>query len=530
MREHQVVINLKREQFEEVQRLARLAGSRSPSAFLRDRVLNLLGMEQAEHVQQRDAGIAKTSTDLNSVNQELARMHRELQVFIAESLSSGAYLFELESEQGGFEEPPPPYVEVERQLERAQEILSSYGRTPDTTTYGAPQTSHQGTPDPASSMASGSTENSQTASIAQPAENHQSTGGPSGSTPQTSFSGYGSTSFSSGSGTIGSRMSSFQNASKYSNLFSSGMFDTRQLSDSDVWMTPEIDDVPANSSLGLPPGVGTNEPVDQVSDELEELADRAFAISPRLGTTEEPRARTELRVPDDDPLRDLLDDTLVEHIQQPANDQSELSDESSSSVVYAAFPDEPVYGTQSAQEEVAADAHGSFRTDEAWGSDSLASQGFAEPSREAASSAASSSSTTIATGAATVTQETFADSAGSDTGVVSGSDTSAVAGPDTAGAAAASESAILAGSSNYSISASAETTAADDNSSFQNQLNEQSIDDESATAYTGDESASAPVRPPMDAPPPKRKKPATDSEDSHDVSGGPPPKRRRKPH
>lgn len=492
MREHQVVINLKREQFEEVHRLARLAGSRSPSAYLRDRILNLLGMEQAEHG-QKDAGSAQASSDLNSVNQELSRMHRELQVFIAESLSSGSYLFS-EGEPGGFEEPYPPYIEVERQLELAQEVLASQGKPAGATTFGAQATGSQGADYSSTSMATGSGESTQSASEQSPGyrggttEPFETSGGAS----QAGYTGYGSTKFSgTGSrGTIGSRMASFLNASKQANLFSSGLFDTRQLSDSGVWMTPDVDNMAANPSLGLPPGVGREEPVDQVSDELEELADRAFAISPRLGTTEEPRARAELRVSDDDPLRDLLDDTLVEHIQQAPDEPGPAADESSSSVVYAALPDEPIYGTQmqapeestATPEEEKTQAYGSFRANEVWGSESLAAQGFGE-------------------------------GADSDTAAQAGSDTTA-AHTDSDTTADTSES---------------DTTATGVESSFPNDQDEEDTGYQSAQIYTGDETP-APARPPMDAPPPKRKKPASDSEDSHDVSGGPPPKRRRKPH
>lgn len=86
MREHQIVINLKREQFEEVQRLARLSGSKSVAAYLRDRVLEHLdSLNNDDSVKQTTA---PATEELLEINQELTRMHRELQVFIAESLSS----------------------------------------------------------------------------------------------------------------------------------------------------------------------------------------------------------------------------------------------------------------------------------------------------------------------------------------------------------------------------------------------------------------------------------------------------------
>ncbi|HMO20967.1 MAG TPA: hypothetical protein PKC98_08365, partial [Candidatus Melainabacteria bacterium] len=50
--------------------------------------------------------------------------------------------------------------------------------------------------------------------------------------------------------------------------------------------------------------------VDQAHDELEEMADRAFSISPRLGQIEEVKGT--IAIAEDDPLADLLDENLVE--------------------------------------------------------------------------------------------------------------------------------------------------------------------------------------------------------------------------
>lgn len=89
MREHQIVINLKREQFEEVQRLARLSGSKSVAAYLRERVLEHLASQNEDA--SGDQAAAPATRELLEINHELTRMHRELQVFIAESLSTNAY-------------------------------------------------------------------------------------------------------------------------------------------------------------------------------------------------------------------------------------------------------------------------------------------------------------------------------------------------------------------------------------------------------------------------------------------------------
>lgn len=88
MREHQIVISLKPEQFEEVQRLARAAGVRSVSAFVRQRLLSMLGVNAGALKVQPES---TQETDLTQISEELQRMQRELQVFIAESLSQGTY-------------------------------------------------------------------------------------------------------------------------------------------------------------------------------------------------------------------------------------------------------------------------------------------------------------------------------------------------------------------------------------------------------------------------------------------------------
>lgn len=88
MREHQIVISLKADQFEEVQRLARAAGVRSVSAFVRQRLLTMLGVNAGGLKVQPESA---QETDLTQISEELQRMQRELQVFIAESLSQGSY-------------------------------------------------------------------------------------------------------------------------------------------------------------------------------------------------------------------------------------------------------------------------------------------------------------------------------------------------------------------------------------------------------------------------------------------------------
>jgi hypothetical protein len=92
MREHQIVITLKPEQFLEVQRLARASNAKSMGMFVRQQLLAALGIEGAV----RNAAAADHAVaDLVPVAGELKRLHSELKTFVAESLSM--YVMEVVS-------------------------------------------------------------------------------------------------------------------------------------------------------------------------------------------------------------------------------------------------------------------------------------------------------------------------------------------------------------------------------------------------------------------------------------------------
>lgn len=80
MREHQIVITLKPDQFLQVQRLARMAGAKSMGMFVRQRLLAALGIEGEP---ERQGG----TVDLQPAVSELKRLHSELRGFVAESLA-----------------------------------------------------------------------------------------------------------------------------------------------------------------------------------------------------------------------------------------------------------------------------------------------------------------------------------------------------------------------------------------------------------------------------------------------------------
>lgn len=81
MREHQIVITLKPEQFLQVQKLAKNAGAKSMGMFVRQKLLMALGIEAAA------AQPASNAADIEPLVGELKRLHTELREFVNESLA-----------------------------------------------------------------------------------------------------------------------------------------------------------------------------------------------------------------------------------------------------------------------------------------------------------------------------------------------------------------------------------------------------------------------------------------------------------
>ena len=92
MREHQIVITLKPEQFLEVQRLSRAAGAKSMGMFVRQRLLTALGIEGQPLV----AAQQSVAPNVKRLTGELTRLHAQLKEFVAESLAP-TYVTELPS-------------------------------------------------------------------------------------------------------------------------------------------------------------------------------------------------------------------------------------------------------------------------------------------------------------------------------------------------------------------------------------------------------------------------------------------------
>jgi len=88
LREHQININLKAQQFELLQKLAREKGYKSVSAYVREKVMELaFGLESQTAGGQSASGPANLDGE---ALKELSRIHNEMQQFIKESLGLGA--------------------------------------------------------------------------------------------------------------------------------------------------------------------------------------------------------------------------------------------------------------------------------------------------------------------------------------------------------------------------------------------------------------------------------------------------------
>ncbi len=88
MREHQIVISLNPDQYREIQRLAKMAGTTSIGHFLHSRLLTFLGLKNTS---RRVDTIPDTenSVDLTQLGETITRMHKELKQLLEEGEISG---------------------------------------------------------------------------------------------------------------------------------------------------------------------------------------------------------------------------------------------------------------------------------------------------------------------------------------------------------------------------------------------------------------------------------------------------------
>lgn len=269
MPDHQIVIKLDKKRFNEAQRLAKEAGYRSATSFLRERVVSLLDNPEGE--------VGSSESVLKAIHQldsEILKMQQEMQVFISEAEENyenfGADDYEFpetenltifsDSEGATFEE------ELPADFDTTSNIITEHSKTQTTDTT------------------------SDTTNKDEKEKNVWRA-------PTRDFS---------------------PEEEEYDE-------DVDQIVDQNIGKAAEEqqEEIPAQTAQDVDPGQAAEigkastpdmeevlSAVDEANDELEEMADRAFSISPRLGSFDE--AQSALPITEDDPLAELLDDTLLE--------------------------------------------------------------------------------------------------------------------------------------------------------------------------------------------------------------------------
>jgi hypothetical protein len=310
MREHQIIINLKPEHYQELERLSRAAGARSVSVFVKERMLASLGIGGAA-----SAANAPGSLNLAAVTSDIRRLHRDLQVFVAESLSGKDFGYAVDANE---QQALTPGAELARAVADVDSTFSSTHalqaptertQVPDEPVVSVDQLAPPGNSPPNFSPAieppsmvpsQGNADGTVSALPSNQAIPRQQGQFPlRGRGPGTTF------------GSIIPGLASFR-------------------SPEPVTPNPE----PSNRTISAPSetlvsGTGGAPPANiqasltsaslqaslqptEVPDDLEELAERAFAISPRLGAMEEVDDDTPMF---SDPLDELLGEIEDEELQ-----------------------------------------------------------------------------------------------------------------------------------------------------------------------------------------------------------------------
>lgn len=256
--DHQIVVKLNKEQFEEAQKLAKIAGLRSATAYVRERVIEIL--KNPERLNELGKLANELPYRIRGVDNEIERIQRDLQQFIDESDYSSQSTNELKNETPDYQFEPEP-------------LESSHSKDAEETI------------DLSSTIDSSLTEavfDTTSNTIKNPVE-----------------------------------ASNYQSNEVEKNVWRSEpqVDKTDELEEEELQAALAADPVPGSSSDSIkePEMQEVLDAVDEANDELEEMADRAFSISPRLGVIE--TTGTE----EDDPLADLLDEHLIDKLVLPAN-------------------------------------------------------------------------------------------------------------------------------------------------------------------------------------------------------------------
>jgi hypothetical protein len=310
MREHQIIINLKPEHYQELERLSRASGARSVSVFVKERMLASLGIGGSANVAN-----APGSLNIAAVTSDIRRLHRDLQVFVAESLSGKDFGYAAGPNEREGLTPGAELARAVAEGDATQSVAS--------TTQASAENHHA--PDseavvsiehlaPLGNPPSGATQAGTLPSIAPTGIQETAQAVPSNQAiprqqlefplrPRGSGAAFGN---------IIPGVASFKSS------------DTSNSEEPEVHtsMSPSETSASPNAAIFALPVVSQSNIVQspvEVPDDLEELAERAFAISPRLGAMDE--------VDDDTPMfSDPLDELLGEIEDKGSQQRQALAD------------------------------------------------------------------------------------------------------------------------------------------------------------------------------------------------------------
>ena len=259
MPDHQIVIKLDKDQFDEAQRLAKLAGFRSASTFIRERVVSII--KDGGEGNELETLIPNLPLKIKNIDSDLSRIQHELKMFISETDLT----------------PIPVQSIVEKQ--------------------NAPDTSF----DSQLSFAEFSDQTGATIELNDPV-------------------------YHTGKETSSSELVITDNTSVETKKELPVPDQNEHEKEKSVWQSGDKSTDTTLENMEIQPDASHKESAPEVkeaveaaeiaNDELEEMADRAFSISPRLGALDPNKGPIPLS--DDDPLADLLDEHLVDKLITPA--------------------------------------------------------------------------------------------------------------------------------------------------------------------------------------------------------------------
>lgn len=293
MPDHQIVIKLDSEQFDEAQRLAKGAGFRSASSFIRERIVTIIEKTKDNPDAIQDM-LPELPGRIKKIDSDISRIQQELQIFIAEQDQINSSQLESIPENITDSKAPEPDFPIfsdqvgatfsSEQTNDSDERLQSKLEAREIATFTKE-------PDQESNEKEKNSWRSNEELPVSEEEIEEKTE-PVSDPPEGP--------------------------------------DQKQTDSSPT--EPEIQTEneqpnPSNSS-NQPDLEEVLEAVNEANDELEEMADRAFSISPRLGPIEPKPVPTQVELLEDDPLADLLDEHLVDKIISPTEET--LSEEDNS--------------------------------------------------------------------------------------------------------------------------------------------------------------------------------------------------------